>query len=124
MQKPGNTVETELSDGKAYESLKSDRLKSLVRASSSFSEFALGSVPCWWGLCACFAAILTWSARHSMNPDGLSYLDLASEALAGGPSKLLNSYWSPGYPALIGIAMLVFRPSADQEFALIHFVNL
>jgi hypothetical protein len=58
-----------------------------------------------------------------MNADGLSYLDLASEALNGGPSKLVNAYWSPGYPALIGIAMFLFRPSSSQEFALIHFVN-
>ena len=59
-----------------------------------------------------------------MNPDGLSYLDMASAASAGGPSELLNGYWSPGYPALIGMAILFFRPSPAQEFPLIHFVNL
>ena len=59
-----------------------------------------------------------------MNPDGLSYLDLASDAATGGPLKLVNAYWSPGYPALISIAIFLFRPSPDQEFALIHFVNL
>jgi len=59
-----------------------------------------------------------------MNPDGLSYLDLASEAVTSGPFNLVNSYWSPGYPALIGAAMFLFRPAPEQEFALIHFVNL
>ncbi len=59
-----------------------------------------------------------------MNPDGLSYLDLASDASTGGPLKLVNAYWSPGYPALISIAIFLFRPSPDQEFALIHIVNL
>jgi hypothetical protein len=58
-----------------------------------------------------------------MNPDGMHYLDLASDALSGGPSKLVNGYWSPGYPALISIAIVLFRPSSDQEFPLIHFVN-
>lgn len=58
-----------------------------------------------------------------MNPDGLSYLDLASAALNGGPAKLVNAYWSPGYPALISIALFLFRPSSIQEFPLIHFVN-
>jgi len=58
-----------------------------------------------------------------MNPDGLSYLDLASGALMSGPAKLMNAYWSPGYPALIGVALFVFRPSPDQEFPVIHFVN-
>lgn len=40
-----------------------------------------------------------------MNPDGLSYLDMASEAVIGGPSKLVNTYWSPGYSAFIGMGL-------------------
>jgi hypothetical protein len=59
-----------------------------------------------------------------MNPDGLSYLDLASDALKGGPSKLVNGYWSPGYPALLSIALLLIHPSPAQEFPLIHAVNV
>ena len=58
-----------------------------------------------------------------MNPDGLSYLDLASEGLQSGPSGLLNGYWSPGYPALLSLALALFRPSPAQEFPLIHLVN-
>jgi hypothetical protein len=58
-----------------------------------------------------------------MNPDGVSYLDMASDALMGGPLKLVNTYWSPGYPALISIGLLVIRPSPSQEFPLVHFVN-
>jgi hypothetical protein len=58
-----------------------------------------------------------------MNPDGLSYLDLASEAFTGGPSKLLNGLWSPGYPALISVALFLFHPSPSQEFPLTHVVN-
>ena len=91
--------------------------------SYSFFERALGSVRWWWGVCLTCAAILAWSTRHTMNPDGLSYLDLASEALSGGPSKLVNGYWSPGYPALITLALWLFHPSSNQEFPLIHFVN-
>jgi hypothetical protein len=89
----------------------------------SFFKSALGSVHCWWGICLFSAGILGWSARHSMNPDGLSYLDLASRALSGGPTALVNGYWSPGYPALISLALFLFHPSPSQEFPLIHFVN-
>jgi hypothetical protein len=46
-----------------------------------------------------------------MNPDGLSYLDLASEALRSGPSGLVNGHWSPGYPALLCVALTLFDPS-------------
>ena len=58
-----------------------------------------------------------------MNPDGMSYLDMASEALRGGPRNLVNGYWSPAYPALIGLAFLIVRPSPIQEFPVIHLVN-
>jgi hypothetical protein len=58
-----------------------------------------------------------------MNPDGLSYLDLASEALRSGPSGLVNGHWSPGYPALLCVALTLFDPSPGQEFPLVHFVN-
>ena len=99
------------------------RLKSLLLQPWSSFESGLGAVHCWWAICIFCAAILAYAARHSMNPDGLSYLDLASEGLSGGPSKLVNGYWSPAYPALLSIAMLLFRPSAGQEFPLVHFVN-
>ena len=99
------------------------RFKSFVPELWSFLEFAVGSLHYWWAICLCCAGILAWAARHSMNPDGLSYLDLASEAVSGGPSKLVNGYWSPGYPALISIALFLFRPSPEQEFPLVHFVN-
>jgi hypothetical protein len=58
-----------------------------------------------------------------MNPDGMSYLDMASEALRGGPQNLVNGYWSPAYPALISLALFIFRPSPNLEFPVIHIVN-
>lgn len=89
----------------------------------SFLQRASDSVPFWWSICLASAGILAVFARHSMNSDGLSYLDLASEALHSGPSALLNGYWSPGYPALLSLALALFRPSPGQEFPLVHFVN-
>ena len=83
----------------------------------------MGSIPFWWSICLTCAGILAFSARHQLNPDGLSYLDLASEALHSGPSGLVNGYWSPGYPALLSLALALFHPSPAQEFPLIHFVN-
>jgi hypothetical protein len=48
---------------------------------------------------------------------------MASEALHGGPAKLVNGLWSPGYPALISIALFIFHPHPSQEFPLMHLVN-
>jgi hypothetical protein len=59
-----------------------------------------------------------------MNPDGLSYLDIGTETLRNGPSALVNGLWSPGYPALLSLALLLFRPAPHWEFPLVHLVNL
>ena len=90
----------------------------------SWLERSLASVRFWWIICLSCAALFAFAARHSMNPDGLSYLDLASEAIRGGPVKLLSAYWSPGYPALISLVLFITRPSPSYEFPLTHFINL
>ncbi len=59
-----------------------------------------------------------------MNPDGMSYLDMASEAVRSGPGSLVNGYWSPLYPALIGCALLLIRPAPAFLFPAVHLVNL
>jgi hypothetical protein len=89
----------------------------------SFFGRVLGSVRFWWGICLGCAGILALSDRHSMSPDGLSFIDMASEALRSGPSALLNGYYSPGYPALLSLALALFHPTPRQEFPLVHFVN-
>lgn len=81
------------------------------------------SIPFWWCTCLGCAGILSLSAQHSINEDGLSYLDLASAAVNHGLSGLLNGYWSPGYPALLSVFLALFRPSPSQELPLVHFVN-
>jgi hypothetical protein len=58
-----------------------------------------------------------------MNPDGISYLDMASEVLRSGPGALVNPHWSPLYPALIAFWEWLFRPSRFHEFAYIHALN-
>jgi hypothetical protein len=69
------------------------------------------------------AAILTWNARYEMNPDGLSYIDIASETLRAGPSALVNGLWSPGYPALIAVMLGITHPSTEWEIPAVHFLN-
>lgn len=93
-------------------------LAGVVRA-----ERPLGSIQFWWLVSLLFAALLAWDSRQSMNPDGMSYLEMASGALHRGPMNLVNGWWSPGYPALLSVALLVFHPSPQSEFPLTHFVN-
>jgi len=86
-------------------------------------ESVLRSLHFWWVVCLFVAGVNAWSYRHFMNPDGMSYLDMASAALRSGPQNLVSGYWSPAYPALISLAFFVFRPSPILESPVIHFVN-
>ena len=70
-----------------------------------------------------WAAFYSFADRYTMNPDGMSYVDIASNAVRGGPAQLLNGYWSPGYPAVLAIFLMIFRPSLDATYPLVHFAN-
>src|ERR1700682_3767214 len=77
----------------------------------------------WCAVAGVWGILNAWLYRDFMNPDGSSYLDLASAALAHGPRGLVNSYWSPLYPALIAFSQLLLRPSPFQEFFSVHALN-
>jgi len=77
----------------------------------------------WWLICICFAAIVIWPARNHMFSDGLSYLDIGSEASNGDLTALGNTYWSPAYPTLIGGAYFLLRPSAANEVPILQLLN-
>lgn len=69
------------------------------------------------------AAICAWCGRFATNPDGLSYLDMAGNALHGDWRSLLIPNWSPLYPSLIAVVLAVFRPSPEWEVPALHFLN-
>src|SRR5882762_9928595 len=81
------------------------------------------SIPFWCLVAASWGAISAWLYRDWMNPDGISYLDLADNALQNGPLALVNAHWSPLYPALIACWKWLFHPTAVQEFAYVHALN-
>src|ERR1700681_4258127 len=83
----------------------------------------LSSIYLWWAIGLLWAGIQAWSNRYSMNPDGMSYLDIASETLRSGPHNLVNGHWSPLYPAVISLVFLIFRPSPALEFPAVHLLN-
>ena len=93
-------------------------LRHLGRVESLLSSFLF-----WWVLCLIVAGFHAWLSRQAMNSDGMTYVDMATEALRGGPSRLVSGMWSPGYPALISIAYSMFRPSPVLEFPVVHLVN-
>lgn len=77
----------------------------------------------WWVVAASWGIFNAQLYRDWMNPDGISYLDLASEALKNGPQALVNPHWGPLYPGLIALWELILRPSPIHEFAYLHGLN-
>ncbi len=65
----------------------------------------------------------TWAGRYSMNPDGISYLDLGDAFAKHDWAHAFNAWWSPGYPWILGIVVNLIGPSLRFEFPLVHVVN-
>ena len=77
-----------------------------------------------WLALLLLATIQAWSSRFYMTPDGVSYMDLSDAVLTGRWGELLNAYWSPLYPALIGLLRAILHPTPYWEFAVVHLLNL
>src|ERR1700704_821838 len=72
---------------------------------------------------ALMGLIQAWVGRFSMNPDGVSYLDIGDQLRQGNWHAFLNGYWSPLYGSLLGLAMAIAKPSPFWEFPVVHLVN-
>ncbi|MFI5311491.1 MAG: hypothetical protein ACHQQ3_09680 [Gemmatimonadales bacterium] len=59
----------------------------------------------------------------NVDPDGVSYVDLALSFGAHGPGALVNGYWSPLFPALLGVAYKVVPPTIDTMYRTAHVVS-
>ena len=76
-----------------------------------------------WLACILLAALHCWVGRYSMNPDGVTYMDI-SDAYRGGHWKAaLNPHRSPVYSWLLAPALALTQASPDAEFPAVHAVN-
>jgi hypothetical protein len=75
--------------------------------------------------CACvvLALVQTWISRGILDPDGVSYSDLAKALLAGDWRNGLSSYWSPLYSWFLVLGYAVFRPGIHWLIFVSHVVN-
>ncbi len=58
-----------------------------------------------------------------IGPDGLAYLDVARAYLHQNWHIAINGYWGPLYSWLLAIAMGIFHPGVNTEFAMARAVN-
>jgi hypothetical protein len=78
-----------------------------------------------WFTAVILAALHTWAAisAHSMNADGINYLDMGDAFWRGDWSMAFNPVWSPLYAWFLGLVLWIVQPAMQWEFALVHLVN-
>ena len=76
-----------------------------------------------WLLAIALGAAQAWATRFTMNPDGISYLDMGDAYWRGNWHMAINAYFSPFYSWILGFFMKVLRPSPYWEYPLAHLVN-
>ncbi|MCU1302652.1 MAG: hypothetical protein JWQ87_2936 [Candidatus Sulfotelmatobacter sp.] len=70
-----------------------------------------------------FGSIQAFFGRYFLTPDGMSYLDIADGFIRTGWRAVVNGYWSPVYPVLLGLSKRMLRPSLRWEFPVAHILN-
>lgn len=73
-----------------------------------------------WVVILAIAAYQAYAQRYVIGPDGISYLDLSDAVTTGDWGRLLNLYWSPLYPVLVGIARAVSGATPASEIPVMH----
>jgi hypothetical protein len=89
---------------------------------SGKSNYKLLRICCWFVALALGAAD-AWATRFTMNPDGVSYLDIGDAYWRGDWHNAINAYWSPLYSWILGCFLKVLKPSMYWEYPLVHLVN-
>src|SRR6266851_4941539 len=78
---------------------------------------------CCWIVALTLGAAQAWVTRFTMNPDGVSYLDIGDAYWRSDWHNAINAYWSPLYSWVLGFFLKVLKPSAYWEYPVAHFVN-
>ncbi|HUQ98888.1 MAG TPA: hypothetical protein VM166_05485 [Gemmatimonadaceae bacterium] len=73
-----------------------------------------------WAVAAALGVVSMVPNRFIMNPDGISYLNLATQYLRGDWSSAVNGYWSPLYPLVLAATLRVVPASASMESTVVH----
>jgi hypothetical protein len=79
-----------------------------------------------WFIAVALAAMPVWVAinKHSMNADGIAYLDIGDAYLSGDWQTAINPVWSPLYSWLLGLVLWALNPPMRWEFPVVHVINL
>lgn len=76
-----------------------------------------------WIVAILLGALQAWGSRHTMDSDGISYLDHGDAFFRGEWRIAVNAYWSPLYSWLLGLGLFLLKPAPYWEYSVAHLVN-
>jgi hypothetical protein len=76
-----------------------------------------------WCVAIILGAADAWATRFTMNPDGMSYLEVGATYWRGDWHGAISAYWSPLYPWILGLFLKVLKPSPYWEYPVVHLAN-
>jgi hypothetical protein len=76
-----------------------------------------------WIITILLGLFQAWLGRNSLNPDGISYLDIGDAYFRGDWKMAINAYFSPLYSWILGLGLQTFRPSLRWEFPVVHLMQ-
>jgi len=76
-----------------------------------------------WCVVLVLGLLRVWTHRNDVSPDSISYIEIAWAAAQGGLHQIVNAYWSPLYPFVLGLVFRYFHPQLQWEFTAAHLLN-
>src|SRR5215475_13971976 len=76
-----------------------------------------------WAIAAFLGLSQAWSWRFYIEPDGVSYIEIAHAYLQRDFVHAVNAYWSPLYSWLLALTVSVFHVPEYWEATALHLVN-
>jgi hypothetical protein len=77
-----------------------------------------------WLVAVALGLIEVWVFRYNIKDvDGISYLDMGDAYLRGDWMTAINGLWSPLYAWILGLSMVLLKPTPYQEYSVIELVN-
>jgi len=76
-----------------------------------------------WALAVVFGLSQAWSWRFYIEPDGVSYIEIAHAYIQRDFANAVNAYWSPLYSWLLALVISVAHVPEYREATSLHLVN-
>jgi hypothetical protein len=96
----------------------------LPRAASTPSAATRLEISLIAAICAVLCILLGWLSRTALNPDGVSYLDIAAKMAAGDWTAAVQGYWSPLYPLLLALLDTATGATGMALLTQVHLLNV